>query len=227
MRIDPLYLALAIVLLWLPTALFLGRRRRRELRIPDRETGLTIPALLASAWSWIDLLRAGAGAWILVELAIRPPLLSGAPTLCSILHVAALGLGVWSQTMLTGSLRLRLAPLCYLVGLSVVLLPWQVSLFGGVLGLTLAAMMGQWLMAFWILPVTLVAASVLFQKTGMLNLLLPAVYLITAILGVRPERPIAWVYARKRVDTTTPRDPTRIPHSGATPIDRAARSAKY
>jgi len=227
MRIEPLYLALAIVLLWLPTALFLGRRRRRELRVPDRESGLTILSLLASVWSWIDLLRAGAGAWILVYLAIRPPLLSGPSTLCSILQVAVLGLGVWSQTMLTGSFRLRLAPLCYLVGLSVALLPWQVSLFGGVLGLTLAAMMSQWIMAFWILPVTLVAASVLFQKTGMLNLLLPAVYLVAAILSVRPERPIAWVYSRKRVDSATPSGTPRDSRSSEAPFDSAARSAKY
>lgn len=214
MRIDYLFLTLAVVLLWLPLAALLGRRVRRELRNPARGSLVTLPALLCSPWAWFDLLRAGGGMWLLIHQVVPKSLPTDTPpsqTAIWALRVAvpcALLLGAWSQTMLTGSRRLRLAPLFYLFGITVVLLPWQISLFGGVLGFTLTAMLRRWQLVFWLLPATLLAAAALFRMLNLAVALIAVLYVLPGLLGLRPERPLAWVFSQARsfrVDDQKPR----------------------
>ena len=202
MRIDPLSLLLALVLLWIPTALFIGRRRRHNLCVSDRRrTGVTFLGLLYSVWTWVDLTRAGLGAWVLANLAVLPPLPTEPSSgtgrhLCTVIVLGVLFLGVWSQTMLTGSRHLRLAPLGYLVGIAAAMLPWQIAVFGIMLGLCLTGMTGYWILSFWILPITLGAFVALFRQLGLINILVPPLFLIPAIMGVRPNFPLSWIYAR-------------------------------
>ncbi len=213
MRYVPLLLlALALLLLWFPTGVGLGRRRRRELRDPARNTPISLLRILATPWTWLDLLRAGAGSWLLV---FRIPL----PELLAALHVelapdlpipvryqvgwiafqlGTLLLAVWIQVMITGGKRLRLAPLSFILGTALGLLSWKVYLFGGLLGLTLTGMLGNWRAVFWIMPATLAGAAGLFRSLNALTALLPVMCLIPALLGVRPERPLSWVVGRSR-----------------------------
>ncbi|HLP07119.1 MAG TPA: hypothetical protein VK178_03070 [Opitutaceae bacterium] len=225
MRYVPLlYLALALVLLWLPTGVCLGRRRRRELREPARDSQIGLPRLLASPWSWVDLLRAGFGSWLVV---FQIPLLG----LLQALHVSlapnvqipdhyqygwiafqlgSLLLGVWLQVMITGARHLRLAPLFFILGAAIGLLSWKVYVFGAALALALTGMLGNWRAVFWILPVTLAGAAALFRSLNALSVLLPVMCLIPALLGVRPERPLAWVLARASKQPAT--NPSRRRH---------------
>lgn len=196
-----LYLALALALLWLPTGLLLGRRRRRELRTTDRDNLVSLPGLMRSPWAWLDLARAGAGAWLLSTKIFLPtvgPVAKQAVYIALAVQLGALLFGVWLQVMATGSRRLRLAPLFYLFGLTALLAPWQVSLFGVALALTLTGMLGQWRSVFWIMPVCLAAAAALFRSFGIMSVFMPILYLIPGLLGVRPERPLAWIFSRTR-----------------------------
>jgi len=221
MRIALLFLAPALVLLWLPTALLIGRRQRRNLRGLKRNAAVSLPALLRSIWSRVDFLRAALGAWLLAHLAILPPTDPDSGTgriFCTLLVLGVLFAGVVSQTLLTGSRHLRIAPLFYLVGLAAGVLPWQLSVFGCLLGLSLAGMTGQWILAFWIMPLSLGAAAMLFGQLSPMNILMSALFLVPAILGAHPLHPLTWIYARKPTpdvpDNVRPREhasPQRVP----------------
>jgi hypothetical protein len=202
MRIALLLLAPALVLLWLPTALLIGRRRRRNLRVIKHSDGVSLSGLLRSTWAWVDFFRAALGAWLLVNLAISPPTdpASGSGRiLCTFLVLGILFAGVVLQTMLTGSRHLRIAPLFYLVGIAAALLPWQLSVFGGLLGFSLSGMTGQWILSFWIMPLSLGATAMLFRQFAPMNILMPALFLVPAILGIHPMHPLSWIYARARM----------------------------
>lgn len=201
MRVDPLYLSLALVLLWLPLALLLGRRRRRELRNPAGSALVTLPALLASPWSWLDLIRAAGGTWLLAHKVLLPPTapLRTIDVLAGLLvQMLPLIPAVWIQVMLTGSRRLRLAPLFFAIGIAAIILPWQVSIFGGVLAFTLTGMLRRWRVIFWIMPVCLVGTAALFRMVSIACVLVPLLFVLPALLGVRPERPLSWVFNRAR-----------------------------
>ncbi len=194
-----LYLALALLLLWLPVGLLVGHRRRRELRKSDRDNVVSLPALMRSPWAWFDLFRAGAGAWLVSTKIFLPPtgpVSKQAVYIALAVQLCALLFGVWLQVMATGSRRLRLAPLFYLFGLTALLAPWQVSLFGVALAVTLTGMLGQWRSVFWIMPVCLAAAAALFRSFGIMSIFMPILYLVPGLLGVRPERPLAWICSR-------------------------------
>lgn len=215
MRLSYPFLLLALALLWLPPALLLNRHRRRELRNPARGALVNLPALLRSPWTWFDLLRAGGAVLVIRKLAflpLRPTdpppspvatlLLVGGPLL-------ALALGVWIQTMVTGSRRLRLAPLFYLLGATVALLPWQVGLFGGALGLALTGMLRRWHLAFWLLPASLLAMAALFRLLGLPVAFIAALYVLPGLLGLRPERPLSWVFTPARTFSEEEAQPRR------------------
>jgi len=202
MRIAPLYLALALILLWWPTALLIGQRRRGKLHASERNASGAIPGVLRSFWFWLDLARASAGAWIMANRAVLP-LISSEPAVGQNLRTAivfsVLLLGVISQTLLSGSRRVRLAPLSYLVGIACVLLPWQVSTFGIALGITLAGMLRYWFLLFWLLPLALGAMAALYGQLAIGTLLVPVLYIIPGILGLHPDHPLTWLYDRKPV----------------------------
>ncbi len=218
MRFDSLYLSLAVVFLWLPLAALLGRRVRRELRNPARGSLVTLPALLRSPWAWFDLLRAGGGLWLLLHHVVLPALPTDKPptqTMIWALRVAvpvALLLGVWIQTMITGSRRLRLAPLFYLLGITVVLLRWQVWLFGGLLGFTLTAMLRRWQLVFWLLPATLIAAAALFRMLDLSVAIVAVLYVLPGLLGLRPQRPLAWIFSQAHAFQVEKDKPQRRHH---------------
>lgn len=206
MRIDYLYLSLAMALLWLPLALLLRRRVRRDLRNPARGVLVSLPTLLRSPWAWVDLFRAAGGLWVLIYLAVQPlpPPAKPSPTAILLLRIGiplVLLIGVWIQVMITGSRRLRLAPLFYLIGIMSILLPWQISLFGGLLGITLTGMLRRWKLVFWLMPGTLIAAAVLFRQIGIPIALTAVLYVLPGLLGLRTERPLSWVFTQVRSHT--------------------------
>jgi hypothetical protein len=215
MRLSYPYLLLALVLLWLPLALLLGRHRRRELRNPARGALVTLPSLLRSPWAWFDLLRAGGAVWVMLHLIQLPLLPTDKPQShhASLVLVGgqllALALGVWIQTMGTGSRRLRLAPLFYLLGITIALLPWQVWLFGGALGLALTGMLRRWQVVFWLLPASLLAMAALFRTLELKVAFVAALYVLPGLLGLRHERPLSWVFTPVRDIPVEEKQPRR------------------
>jgi len=204
MRLSYPYLLLALTLLWLPPALLLNRSRRRELRNPARGALVNLPALLRSPWAWFDLVRASGALWVIQHLVQLPPLPTDQPPspTAALLFLGgqlfALAVGVWIQTMVTGSRRLRLAPFFYLLGATSVFLPWQVALFGGALGLALTGMLRRWHLAFWLMPASLLAMAALFRQLGPPVAFVGALYVLPGLLGLHPERPLSWMFTPDR-----------------------------
>jgi|GEM_PF-5726864 len=224
MRIAPLFLALALILLWCPTALFIGHRRRGTLHASERNASGAFPGILRSFWSWLDLARATAGSWILAHHAVQP-MFPSEPGLGQTLRTAVvfsvLLLGTLSQTLLTGSRRVRLAPLGYLVGIACALLPWQISTFGLALGITLAGMLRYWFLLFGLLPLSLGAMAALYGQLAIGTLLVPVLFLVPGILGVHPDHPLTWLYDRKPVSTEAA--PEGMPRRVITPSPASAK----
>lgn len=204
MRIAPLFLALALILLWWPTALLIGQRRRGKLHASERNAAGAIPGILRSFCSWLDLARASAGSWLLANHAVLPLFSSETAVgqnLRTAVVLSVLFVGALSQTLISGSRRVRLAPLSYLVGIACALLPWQVSTFGIALGITLAGMLRYWFLLFWLLPLSLGAMAALYGQLAVSTLLVPVLFLVPGILGLHPNHPLAWLYDRKPVSS--------------------------
>ena len=194
----PYFLA-ALVLLWTPLIRCLGRSRRRHLLHPECNGHISPAALLVVGWNWLDMVRAGAGAWVLVTYAILPPLDTKESALPSIIaRVIVLGIGVGVQAIGNNTRFDRLmAPIFYLLGFSVVLLPWQTAVFGGLLALVLADMLRGWIHLFWLMPVCLVAGLKLFGDLGVPALMSAALWAIPGALSlIHPNYYSLWVPAR-------------------------------
>lgn len=196
MRIYYFHLLLALVLLWMPLAVLLGRRRRRDLRNPARGVLVTVPALLACPWAWFDLVRASVGAWLLMQQAVEA-LAFDDPARWAVLGVqmAVLLVGVWVQIMGTGSRHVRLAPLFYMLGLTTALVPWQVALFGGLLGFALTGMLRRWNLVFWLMPLTLLAATALFRTVEPAAVIILVLFGLVALVGLQEHRRLSWIFA--------------------------------
>lgn len=229
----PVFTALALALLWLPTGICLSRHRRHKLLSPERNLQISAIGMLASVWSWVDLLRAWAGAWYLGrfvqvadlaqafghEITEENPLPPHWAAIWQVFLLGAFSLGVWHQVMLTGSRHLRLAPLFYLLGLGAGLLPWNVALFGSVLGLALTGLVGNRAFTFWLMPVAIAGIAVLYRTIGLYSALVPALYGLVAFLGLRPNHPLAWLMALRFAHQIRLEEPAAPPQK----TKRAAR----
>jgi hypothetical protein len=206
MSLHPLYLFLAIALLFTPISLPLGEQRRHFLRHKSHEVLLTLPNLLGSPWNWVELIRSAVGTWILCYLALPgpnagPPALVASPE--AILSAALLVSAVVIQVFVTGSRRLRLNPMFYLLGMSAAILPWSAALFGGMLAIVFTGMMRRWKLFYLFLVPCLLGASLVFETApttiGFMSLLLlpPTITSCFSRMALPVFSPIKWLSKRK------------------------------
>lgn len=191
----PLLLA-AMALLWLPLVWFVGPVLRKKLTFAERNESVTILHLLASPWSWVDLARSGAGAWLLTVLAVRVPETGGSPYPALAIKVVIVAVGTVWQMFATHDVRVRVAPLFYIVGIAAGLAPWPVAVFGGALGLTLAGLIGRPWTAFLLLPVAYAGAAHFFGGLVPLHLVPALLCLLPLAYCVQGERPLSWLATR-------------------------------
>lgn len=192
----PLLLA-AMALLWLPLVWFVGPVLRKKLTFAERNQSVTILHLLASPWSWVDLVRTGAGAWVLTGMAVQvPEVRDASPYPALAIEAVIIAVGAVSQMYATRDVRVRVAPLFYTIGIAAGVAPWQVAVFGGALGLTLAGMIGRPWTAFLLLPVAFVGAAFFFGGLVPLHLVPALLCLLPLAYCVQGERPLSWLVTR-------------------------------
>lgn len=203
LAISWLPLLAAVLVLWTPLVLFVGRRLRRKLTFPERNYCVGMNHLLLSPWSWLDLLRAGAGAWVLVHVAIKVAVIKQTvggrvfdhtnPYPALGLQVAILGIGVLLQLFATGNALIRVAPLFYLLGIALGVAPWEMAVFGGLLALTIGGLVRWPLGVFLFLPVCYAGFAFLFRQLSPLYLVPAALSGFAFVCSLLIDRPLAWL----------------------------------
>lgn len=141
MRIEVPYLLVALALLWIPLPLSLWATRNYRVGRVSRVTTLG----MFRAWqNWVDLARAGAGTWLLLNHALHVQ--STDPWMLSqvvYLKAGILGAALLLHTVRLGSGVMFYAPLFFLSGVTVVLPGWQPGGFAVLFAWCLALGMKQ------------------------------------------------------------------------------------
>jgi hypothetical protein len=208
MKVDPLSLALALVLLWTPVMLFVRQSMRDRLKNPIRNRSATIGRMILTPLNWIDMVRAAVGVWLLRELAITIESgVTGVGMLVLPVHAGALAIGVLFQTIWHDEELIVLGPLFYLAGATVLLISWQVGLFSILLGVTLAQMFSRLSWIFTLVPVLFVVFATLFIGIGITLAVAAGLYLLPLLVAVGAQTPVAFMHSRSALDRV------RVPHA--------------
>lgn len=208
MKVDPLLLALALVLLWTPIMLFVRRPMRERLKNPIRNRSATIGRMLLTPINWIDAARAAGGIWVLHELAITvEPGVVGLGTLVLLFYAGALAIGVLFQTIWHDEELIVVGPLFYLAGATVLLVSWQVGLFSILLGVTLAQMFNRLSWMFALIPVLSLVFARLFGGLGIALAVAAGLYVLPLLIAIGAQTPLALMHSRSALDRV------RVPHA--------------
>lgn len=208
MKVDPLSLALALVLLWTPVMLFVRQSMRDRLKNPIRNRSATIGRMLLTPLNWIDLARAAGGVWVLRELAITiEPGISGLGAPVFLVQAGVLAIGVLFQSIWHDEELIVLGPLFYIAGATGLLVSWQVGLFSILLGVTLAQMFSRLSWMFTIVPVLSVVFARLFGGIGVPLAVAAGLYLLPLLIAIGGQTPVALMHSRSALDRV------RVPHA--------------
>jgi len=201
MNIDPLSLALALVLLWTPIMLFVPQAMRDRLKNPIRNRSATMGRMLRTVMNCVDLARAAGGFWVLHRLAITiEPGVTGVGTLVLILQGAILAVGVLFQTIWHDEELIILGPVFYIAGATFLLISWQVGLFAIVLGITLAQMLKRVAWLFMIVPFLFVVFAKMFGGLGMSLAVACGLYVLPLLIAIGAQMPLAVMHSRSALD---------------------------
>ena len=119
MRIQWALMVLCLILLVPPLPLSASLRRFLKSR---RNPTASLRSLLRTWQNWVDLLRAGAGAYLLTEFVVQMnPEIPESGTKALVLEGAVLGLALLFQTVRLGQGVQLVAPIFYLCGFTVAL----------------------------------------------------------------------------------------------------------
>lgn len=201
MNVDPLSLALALLLLWAPIMLLVRQSMRDRLKNPIRNRSATIGRMLLTPLNWIDFVRAGAGTWVLREIALTiDPGVIGLGTLLLVVHAAIFAIGMLLQTIWHDEELIVMGPLFYLAGVSGLLVSWQVALFAILLGVTLAQMFNRLSWLFLVVPVLFLVFSKLFGGLGLSMALAAGLYVLPLLIASSAQTPVAFMHGKSALD---------------------------
>ena len=208
MKVDPLSLALALLLLWTPIMVFVRHSMRDRLKNPIRNRSATIGRMILTPVNWIDFARAMAGVWVLRELGITlEPGVLGMGMLLMVVFAGVLGIGVLFQTIWHDEELIIVGPMFYLAGATAMLVPWQVVLFAVLLGVTLAQMFSRVAWMFTLVPFLFLVFAELFGGIGLSLAVAAGLYLIPLLIAVGAQTPIALMHGKSALDRV------RVPHA--------------
>lgn len=175
MIVEWLYLAVAVVLLLVPLPM---KESERRYVMRSRRNATSNATLMLPMWqNWVDLVRAGVGAYVLVHLAIRAdPAVAGAGTKLVALHGSVLAAGLLVQSVRVGEEFRLICPIFYLCGLTLVLSGYDVGGFAVFVGWLFAVGGGR---AAYQLPIMGVALAAGAYTLG--NLQLPLILNVVLI----------------------------------------------
>lgn len=181
---DYLFLGIALLALWLPTAVVLTRPAREKIRQASRRQDDGLLSLLRSPYSWIDLIRSAGGAWLAKESVFH---FSAGQDDLALVFLAAQALlflvAVLAQTLWLGSPVRFIGPLFFLLGLTLVVSGPKVGGFALALGLTCALMTRRLSLAFLFVPAFLVVFGKLFGQFGLSLLVNAAIFVLPLALA--------------------------------------------
>ncbi len=186
MEINWTYLVIALLLLWIPAAFFYPADSKE--RFVSNVYGFDYNLFnYIGAWqNWLDGLRAFAGAFCLIHLAIFPDdSVENTEQWMLGLKAAVLGIAVVLQTVHKNRIFFFLTPMFYLWGVTFVLSDWVLAVYAIVAGLCASVMSNSLDLKLWI------TAGVLAVFGYLLHGINPNVFLNVVLVVI----PLALVYS--------------------------------
>jgi len=187
-----------ILCLGIPTTIFSTAKLREKLRQSARrhESGMT--SLARSSVNWIDLLRAGMGAWIIQK--VLPTSSAGQDDLALtflVAQVAIFTFAVVAQTIWIQRPICVIGPLFFLSGLAFILCGPIVAGFALALSLGCALMLRRLSLAFLFVPASLLIFAALFGRIGIMTIVTAGAFALPAFLSFAFHTRIA--FARRPI----------------------------
>jgi hypothetical protein len=184
MNLEYLLLPVGLAILAVPTAVICGSKMRETLGQPARRHNEGLVSLVRSKINWIDLVRGGAGAW-LVQKPFQDSLSPQDELAPSFLaaQLAVLFIGVLAQTLWLRRPARVIGPVFFLTGLTLALSGPLTGGFALVLGFSCALIFGRLSSVFSLVPVALVGFGFLFNEFGVMTAFSAAAFALPAFLA--------------------------------------------
>ncbi len=213
MNLEFILLPFGIALLIVPTAVVCGPKMRERLDQPARRRNEGLSSLLRSRINWIDLIRGGAGAWLVqkpFQDSISPQ--DELATTFLIVQMAVLFVGVLAQTLwLHRPLRV-IGPIFFLTGLTLALSGSLIGGFALVTGFSCSLIFGRLSTVFGLVPAALIAFGLLFHEFGVMIAFNAGVFALPAFFAFTYGTRISFV---RRTATILSRILNAVPSSQA------------
>jgi hypothetical protein len=196
MNLAYVFMPVGILFLGVPATALCSTKVRARLRQPARrrESGMT--SLARTPINWVDLVRAGIGAW-LIQNALSSAR-SGQDDLALIflaVQIALVSIAVLVQTVRLGRPMHVTGPLFFLSGLALVLCGPLVAGFALALGLSCALMLRRLGLVFAFVPPGLLVFGYLFGQLGIMTIVIAGAFALPLFLSFALHSRIT--YARR------------------------------
>lgn len=187
------FLILAAVLTFPP--LPLSTSLRKNVMSARRNASATVPLMMRCWQNWADLLRAGAGAYVLSTLAIQVNAeIKGASVKALLLEGAVLGIGVILQMFRTGRGIQFVGPIFYMCGLTLALSGYLQGSFAVFVGFLFAIGGKRPAYLLPVMGIALVVVGYVVDSTITLPLLLACGLIgLPVLIAFLFQKPLAFV----------------------------------
>ena len=187
------FVLLAAILLWPPLPLSVSLKK--SVMSSRRNASATVPLMMKCWQNWADLLRAGAGAYVLSTLAIQVDAkIKGASTTALMLEGVVLGIGLILQMFRIGRGIQFVAPIFYTCGLTLVLPGYVQGGFAVFVGFLFAIGGNRPAYLLPVMGVALAAVGLSLDSTLTLPLLLDCSLIgLPVLLAFLFQKPLAFV----------------------------------
>jgi hypothetical protein len=209
-----LLLPLAILCLWTPSAVISSSEVKEKLRKPIRRRDEGLASLLRCKLNWIDLIRSAFGGWLLRHEVLtyrngQDELgLVYTVVLYAVLLIAVLAQMIWVDRPLR-----VIGPTFFLAGLTLAVSGPMIGGFALVLGFTCALMLRRLSLSFFIVPLGLIAFSLLFDKVRLLVVFNAAIFALPALLAFAIGSRVS--YVRRPIEAQNRQKGSRVPKDPA------------
>jgi hypothetical protein len=151
MEINWIYLVIAILLLWIPAPFFYPEEAKGRLVSNVYAFDYNLFNYLGAWQNWLDGIRAFAGAFCLIHLAVFPDdTVENTRHLVLGFNAGVLGIAAVLQTVHKNRIVFFVAPMFYLWGVTLVLSDWVLGVYAIVAGLCASVMSNSLDLKLWI-----------------------------------------------------------------------------
>lgn len=205
MNFEYILLPIGIALLVVPTALICGSKMRERLDQPARRRNEGLSSLFRSGINWIDLVRGGAGAWM-VQKPFQDTISSQDELATTFLVVqgAVLFVGILAQTLWLRRPARVIGPVFFMTGLTLAVSGPLIGGFALVIGISCALIFGRLSLVFGLVPMALVAFGLLFHDFSVLNAVNAAAFALPVFLAFTYGTRISFVRCTVKIGGRIP-----------------------